>query len=63
MVMVRAVYECLQCYCGCQEMLKKRAIFALELGVPIVMHEYLTGGFTANPRKENCYFNFICFTE
>jgi ribulose 1,5-bisphosphate carboxylase large subunit-like protein len=26
----------------------KRAVFARELGVPIVMHDYLTGGFTAN---------------
>ena len=26
----------------------KSAIFARELGVPIVMHDYLTGGFTAN---------------
>ncbi|KAL2224025.1 UNVERIFIED_CONTAM: Ribulose bisphosphate carboxylase large chain [Sesamum indicum] len=26
----------------------KRAIFARELGVPIIMHDYLTGGFTAN---------------
>jgi ribulose 1,5-bisphosphate carboxylase large subunit-like protein len=24
----------------------KRAVFARELGVPIVMHDYLTGGFT-----------------
>ncbi|KAL7594093.1 hypothetical protein Lser_V15G31768 [Lactuca serriola] len=31
----------------CEEMMK-RAIFASELGVPIVMHDYLTGGFTAN---------------
>ncbi|KAF1865983.1 hypothetical protein Lal_00041681 [Lupinus albus] len=31
----------------CEEMIK-RAIFARELGVPIVMHDYLTGGFTAN---------------
>ncbi|GJU91883.1 ribulose-1,5-bisphosphate carboxylase/oxygenase large subunit [Tanacetum coccineum] len=31
----------------CKEMMK-RAIFARELGVPIVMHDYLTGGFTAN---------------
>jgi ribulose-bisphosphate carboxylase large chain len=30
-----------------EEMLK-RAVFARELGVPIVMHDYLTGGFTAN---------------
>ncbi|KAM0057379.1 putative ribulose-bisphosphate carboxylase [Helianthus debilis subsp. tardiflorus] len=26
----------------------KRAVFARELGVPIVMRDYLTGGFTAN---------------
>jgi len=26
----------------------KRAVFARELGVPIIMHDYLTGGFTAN---------------
>ncbi|CAI9277895.1 unnamed protein product [Lactuca saligna] len=26
----------------------KRAIFARELGVPIAMHDYLTGGFTEN---------------
>ncbi|KAL1833113.1 hypothetical protein ACET3Z_002764 [Daucus carota] len=31
----------------CEEMMK-RAIFARELGDPIVMHDYLTGGFTAN---------------
>jgi ribulose-bisphosphate carboxylase large chain len=31
----------------CEEMMK-RAQFAKELGVPIVMHDYLTGGFTAN---------------
>nr|AAC49722.1 ribulose-1,5-bisphosphate carboxylase/oxygenase large subunit [Aphyllon corymbosum] len=31
----------------CEEMIK-RAIFAKELGVPIIMHDYLTGGFTAN---------------
>ncbi|KAG6539820.1 hypothetical protein Mapa_018866 [Marchantia paleacea] len=31
----------------CEEMLK-RAACARELGVPIVMHDYLTGGFTAN---------------
>ncbi|KAL3752864.1 hypothetical protein ACJRO7_000288 [Eucalyptus globulus] len=31
----------------CKEMIK-RAVFARELGVPIVMHDYLTGGFTAN---------------
>ncbi|KAG6493138.1 hypothetical protein ZIOFF_048115 [Zingiber officinale] len=31
----------------CEEMMK-RAIFAKELGAPIVMHDYLTGEFTAN---------------
>ncbi|XP_022754221.1 uncharacterized protein LOC111302700 [Durio zibethinus] len=31
----------------CEEMIK-RAVFAKELGVPIVMHDYLTCGFTAN---------------
>eukprot|EP01018_Ginkgo_biloba_P032206 Gb_18620 [translate_table: standard] len=31
----------------CEEMMK-RAVFSRELGVPIVMHDYLTGGFTAN---------------
>ncbi|KAK8683512.1 hypothetical protein V6N13_039571 [Hibiscus sabdariffa] len=31
----------------CEEMMKKAAC-ARELGVPIVMHDYLTGGFTAN---------------
>ncbi|GKF46945.1 ribulose-1,5-bisphosphate carboxylase/oxygenase large subunit, partial [Tanacetum coccineum] len=33
---------------GTCEDLMKRVIFARELGVPIVMHDYLTGGFTAN---------------
>lgn len=31
----------------CEEMLK-RACVAKELGVPIIMHDYITGGFTAN---------------
>ncbi|PHT59236.1 Ribulose bisphosphate carboxylase large chain [Capsicum baccatum] len=31
----------------CEEMMK-RAVFARELGIPIVMHDYLTGEFTAN---------------
>jgi ribulose-bisphosphate carboxylase large chain len=31
----------------CEEMMK-RAVFARELGVPIIMHDYLMGGFTAN---------------
>jgi ribulose-bisphosphate carboxylase large chain len=32
---------------NCEEILK-RASFAKELGVPIIIHDYLTGGFTAN---------------
>jgi ribulose-bisphosphate carboxylase large chain len=32
---------------SCEEIIK-RAQFAKELGVPIIMHDYLTGGFTAN---------------
>jgi len=32
---------------SCEEILK-RAQFAKELGVPIIIHDYLTGGFTAN---------------
>jgi ribulose-bisphosphate carboxylase large chain len=36
----------------CEEMMK-RAVFARELGVPIVMHDYLTGGFTANTTLSN----------
>merc|ERR1712113_752961 len=32
---------------NCEEMLK-RAAAAREFGVPIIMHDYLTGGFTAN---------------
>jgi ribulose-bisphosphate carboxylase large chain len=31
----------------CEEMIK-RVVFARELGVPIVMHDYLTRGFSAN---------------
>uniref|UniRef100_A0A452YKL1 Ribulose bisphosphate carboxylase large chain n=1 Tax=Aegilops tauschii subsp. strangulata TaxID=200361 RepID=A0A452YKL1_AEGTS len=31
----------------CEEMIK-RVVFARELGVPIVVHDYLTGGFIAN---------------
>jgi len=31
----------------CEEMIK-RAVFARELGVPIIMHDYLTRGFTTN---------------
>ncbi|MFS8033230.1 putative ribulose-bisphosphate carboxylase [Helianthus anomalus] len=32
---------------NCEDMMK-RVVFARESGVPIVMHDYLTGGFTAN---------------
>ncbi|KAI5438038.1 hypothetical protein KIW84_023956 [Lathyrus oleraceus] len=38
----------------CEEMLK-RVVFARELGVPIVMHDYLTGGFTANTTLSHYY--------
>nr|YP_010700482.1 ribulose-1,5-bisphosphate carboxylase/oxygenase, large subunit [Strombomonas costata]WCH63621.1 ribulose-1,5-bisphosphate carboxylase/oxygenase, large subunit [Strombomonas costata] len=31
----------------CEEMYK-RAAFAAQIGVPIIMHDYITGGFTAN---------------
>ncbi|KAF3638245.1 Ribulose bisphosphate carboxylase large chain [Capsicum annuum] len=33
---------------GTHKEMMKRAVFARELGIPIVMHDYLTGGFTAN---------------
>jgi ribulose-bisphosphate carboxylase large chain len=33
---------------GTSEEMLKRATFARELGAPIVMHDYLTGGFTSN---------------
>jgi ribulose-bisphosphate carboxylase large chain len=33
---------------GTSEEMMKRAYFARELGMPIIMHDYLTGGFTAN---------------
>jgi ribulose 1,5-bisphosphate carboxylase large subunit-like protein len=37
-------YKLLNATAGtCEEMIK-RAVFARELGVPIVMHDYLTGG-------------------
>ncbi|KAL2904935.1 Ribulose bisphosphate carboxylase large chain [Bienertia sinuspersici] len=31
----------------CEDMMK-RAVFARELGAPIIMNDYITGGFTAN---------------
>jgi ribulose-bisphosphate carboxylase large chain len=37
-----------------------RAVFARELGVPIVMHDYLTGGFTANTSLSHyCHDNSL----
>ncbi|CAI9272095.1 unnamed protein product [Lactuca saligna] len=43
----------------CEEMMKM-AIFARELGVPIVMHDYLTGGFTANTSLAHyCRDNYL----
>jgi ribulose-bisphosphate carboxylase large chain len=33
---------------GTYEEMMKRAVFARELGVPIIMHDYMTGGFIAN---------------
>ncbi|KAM0011676.1 Ribulose bisphosphate carboxylase large chain [Helianthus debilis subsp. tardiflorus] len=35
----------------------KRAVFARELGVPIVMHDYLTGGFTNTSLSHYCRDN------
>ncbi|KAM4091466.1 hypothetical protein ACJW30_09G137800 [Castanea mollissima] len=41
----------------CEEMIK-RVVFARELGVPIVTHDYLTGGFTANT---SLALKYTCF--
>merc|ERR1711988_450485 len=42
------------------EEMYKRAEYARDLGVPIVMHDYLTGGFTANTSLSNyCRDNVI----
>ncbi|MFQ6634825.1 hypothetical protein Gotur_012256 [Gossypium turneri] len=38
----------------CEEMIK-RAVRARELGVPIIMHDYLTGGFTSNTSLAHYY--------
>jgi len=38
----------LNCTAGTAEEMLKRAQVAKELGMPIIMHDYLTGGFTAN---------------
>ena len=46
-----------------EEMLK-RAECAKELGVPIVMHDYLTGGFTANTSLSHyCRDNGLLITH
>ncbi|KAL2923307.1 Ribulose bisphosphate carboxylase large chain [Bienertia sinuspersici] len=38
----------------------KRAVFARELGAPIVMHDYITGGFTTNTSLAHyCRDNFL----
>ncbi|CAN1338652.1 Ribulose bisphosphate carboxylase large chain [Linum perenne] len=44
---VEAIYKSQAETGTCEEMIK-RAVFARELRVPIEMHDYLTGGFTAN---------------
>ena len=44
----------------CGEMIK-RVVFARELGVPIVIHDYLTGGFTANTSLAH-FFSFTLIT-
>ncbi|GFP83436.1 ribulose-1,5-bisphosphate carboxylase/oxygenase large subunit [Phtheirospermum japonicum] len=36
----------------CEKMIK-RTVFAREFGVPIVMHDYLTGGFTVESLEKN----------
>jgi len=38
---------------GTSEEMLKRAACAKDLGVPIIMHDYLTGGFTANTSLSN----------
>jgi ribulose-bisphosphate carboxylase large chain len=46
----------------CEEMLK-RAEYAKELDMPIVMHDFLTGGFTANTTLSHwCRDNGVCCT-
>ena len=44
----------------CGEMIK-RVVFARELRVPIVIHDYLTGGFTANTSLAH-FFSFTLIT-
>ncbi|XP_038722631.1 ribulose bisphosphate carboxylase large chain [Tripterygium wilfordii] len=46
----------------CEEMIK-RAVFARELGVPIVMHDYLTGGFTANTSQHLAFFIWMAISS
>jgi ribulose-bisphosphate carboxylase large chain len=38
---------------GTSEEMLKRAEFAKDIGVPIIMHDYLTGGFTSNTSLAN----------
>ncbi|KAH7443021.1 hypothetical protein KP509_02G014200 [Ceratopteris richardii] len=40
--------HCLNATAGTTEEMLRRADYASELGAPIIMHDYLTGGFTAN---------------
>ncbi|PVH34247.1 hypothetical protein PAHAL_8G179700 [Panicum hallii] len=42
----------------CEEMIK-RAVFARELGVPIVMHDYITGGFTQILKNHGMHFRVL----
>lgn len=39
---------------GTSEAMLQRAAVAKDLGVPIIMHDYITGGFTANTTL-SCY--------
>ena len=43
----------LNCTAGTSEGMMFRAEFAKDLGVPIVMHDYLTGGLTSNTSLAN----------
>merc|ERR1711881_5097 len=43
----------LNCTATTPEEMYKRAEFAKEMGMPIIMHDYITGGFTANTGLAN----------
>jgi hypothetical protein len=45
----------------CEEMIK-RAVFARELGVPIVMHDYLTGAVVCKKPGFRERFSFFFFS-